>query len=46
MAERKERRRRSLKSLIAAAQKAGLPISKINPDGSVEIGETTCRRKR
>jgi hypothetical protein len=32
-------RRKSVTSLIQAAQRLGLPIRRLNPDGSVDIGE-------
>ena len=32
-------RRKSVRALIEAATKADLPVAKLNPDGSVEIGQ-------
>lgn len=32
-------RRKSQKAMIATAERAGLPVKKLNPDGSVEIGK-------
>ena len=32
-------RRKSVTSLIQAAQRLGLPIRRLNPDGSIDIGE-------
>lgn len=55
MVERSERRprrkeakprRKSVTSLIQAAQRLGLSIRRLNPDGSVDIGEPEAKDER
>jgi hypothetical protein len=46
-AERKRKpRRKSQKAMITTAQRAGLPVKKLNPDGSVEIGDKAVEPER